>query len=283
MSPGTQNPGVIDAPLRSSPVGAVMIALAIAVLSVALITPGVVSRWIGLDWIGLVLLLFLLTGWMLRLVFAVHVTLIALLLVAPASILPMVLSWPLAILAPLAVYAAVVGLLQPLRHSVGWLHGGAIDSGVLGLMLATIAISALSLIGWVAWAKPDIARHLALIPELPVWAYPFAGIGFAIANAVMEEAVFRGVIMEALDSAFGADYRSVVLQAVPFAALHYLAGFPSGWLGFVMVLVYGVMLGVIRRRSSGMLGPLIAHVGADMSIFAILAVVLYRHDGGAVL
>lgn len=278
MTAGARRLGVMDAPSRSSPVGAALIALAVAVFSVALMMPGVVSKWMGLA-----LLLLFLTGWMLRLVYAVHATLIASLLVAPASILPIVMSWPLAILSPLTVYAAVVLLSPPLRRSVGWLHGGAIDVGVLGLMLATIVVSAASLVGWVAWTKPDIAHHLALIPELPAWAYPFAGIGFAIFNAAMEEAVFRGVIMEALDSAFGAGYRSVFLQAVPFAALHYLAGFPSGWLGFVMVLLYGVMLGVIRRLSRGMLGPLITHAGADMSIFAILAFVHLHRNGGGIL
>ena len=84
-------------------------------------------------------------------------------------------------------------------------------------MLATIVVSAASLVGWVAAAKPDIVRHLAMVPALPVWAYPFAGIGFATLNAAMEEAVFRGVIMEALDSAFGAGYR-------PFRCIALLGG-----------------------------------------------------------
>jgi len=55
-----------------------------------------------------------------------------------------------------------------------------------------------------------------------------------------------------------------------------LAGFPSGVLGFFMVLVYGVMLGVIRRRSKGLLAPWVAHVTTDIAIFSILAVVLFR-------
>ena len=87
-------------------------------------------------------------------------------------------------------------------------------------------------------------------------------------------------MMEALDSALGDGYWSTGTQAVSFAALHYLTGFPSGMLGFFMVLVYGVMLGVIRRRSSGLLAPWIAHVMTDIAIFSILAVMLFRGGSG---
>lgn len=41
-----------------------------------------------------------------------------------------------------------------------------------------------------------------------------------------------------------------------------------------MVFVYGLMLGAIRRRSMGMLAPWLAHVAADIVIFAILAAIL---------
>jgi len=125
-----------------------------------------------------------------------------------------------------------------------------------------------------AWMKPDIGRHLALVPDVPTWTYLFLGIGFALFNAVMEEAIFRGVLMEAVDSALGAGAGSVALQAIPFAAFHYLAGFPNGLTGVAMVFVYGLALGAIRRMSRGMLAPLIAHIGADLTIFFILATVL---------
>ncbi|HYX72145.1 MAG TPA: CPBP family glutamic-type intramembrane protease, partial [Nitrososphaera sp.] len=67
----------------------------------------------------------------------------------------------------------------------------------------------------------------------------------------------------------------VVIQAGSFAAFHYLAGFPNGVFGLAMVFVYGFMLGVLRRRSRGLLAPWIAHVLADIVIFAILATVLF--------
>jgi membrane protease YdiL (CAAX protease family) len=116
--------------------------------------------------------------------------------------------------------------------------------------------------------------HLSYMPSMPLWLLPLVGIGFAIGNAAMEEFVFRGVIMQAIDSAFGAGWLSVIVQAWLFGVMHFLQGFPNGWWGLAMTFVYGIMLGAIRRRAQGMLAPWLAHVCADMVIFAILAAIV---------
>jgi membrane protease YdiL (CAAX protease family) len=207
-------------------------------------------------------------------VYALHVALFAFLWILLVKLIPLFQVCPLSILAPLVLYVAVAIIVPQLRHSIGWIQRGSINSESLKLIVFTVVISAVALIAWVLLSKPDIEHHLALIPELPFWAYPLAGIGFAIFNAAMEEAIFRGIIMEALDSALGAGYWSVGIQTVSFAALHYLAGFPSGVLGFFLVLVYGIILGIIRRLSKGMLASLVAHIAADITIFSILALIL---------
>ena len=58
----------------------------------------------------------------------------------------------------------------------------------------------------------------------------------------------------------------VTLQASAFAAAHVLLGFPNGRLGYLMVFVYGTMLGYLRVRSKGMLAPYLTHVLADLTI-----------------
>jgi membrane protease YdiL (CAAX protease family) len=93
---------------------------------------------------------------------------------------------------------------------------------------------------------------------------------------MMEEIVFRGVFMQALDSAFGADGMSVTIQAWLFGAMHYREGFPNGGWGLAMACVYGIMLGTIRRRSKGMLAPWLVHAWADLVIFVILAGIALR-------
>lgn len=113
-----------------------------------------------------------------------------------------------------------------------------------------------------------------MIPKMPGWLLPLACLGFAIVNAAMEEIAFRGIMMQAVDSALGAGNLTIGIQAGSFASFHYLTGFPYGFWGFAMVFVFGFMLGVLRLRSRGMLAPWIAHVLADITIFVILAAVL---------
>jgi len=161
-----------------------------------------------------------------------------------------------------------------LRRSVGWLRAGRFGPDVRILVIVTVLVSAAALVAWTMLSKPDLRHHLALVPALPLWAYPIAAIGFGALNAAMEETIFRGVMMEALDSALGAGYASIGVQALSFAAFHYLAGFPSGAIGFAMTFAYGAMLGLVRRRSGGLLAPWIAHVAADLAIFSILATIV---------
>jgi membrane protease YdiL (CAAX protease family) len=185
------------------------------------------------------------------------------------------------ILGPLVLYGTAVLAIPPLRHSVGWLRWGIIDRKVTLLSIAIVLVSSLSLVAWVLRMRPDFKPYLALLPVLPVWVYPFVGLGFALVNAAMEEIVFRGIIMEAADSAAGPGYGSVCIQAVPFAALHYYAGFPNGMVGLAMTFAYGVMQGAIRRISGGMLAPLVTHVAADMTFFSIVLWIYFRIQSGS--
>jgi membrane protease YdiL (CAAX protease family) len=72
---------------------------------------------------------------------------------------------------------------------------------------------------------------------------------------------------------------SLLVQAWLFGALHYREGFPNGAWGLVMTAVYGIMLGVLRRRSQGMLAPWAVHVFADCVIFTILAGMVLKSAG----
>ena len=81
--------------------------------------------------------------------------------------------------------------------------------------------------------------------------------------------MFRGAVREGLVP-FTSRWLRILVTAVLFAVLHF-RGFPSGPVGMAMVLVWGVALGYLRERSEGMLVPIVAHIGADLAIFAILA------------
>ena len=263
--------GFFATPPRESILGSVLVLLATGVMSIGFVIPGG-----GGVTAVVVAALILSVSALKRDVFAIHLTLFTLLMVIPSLLGATLNQWPFGILAPLLIYGLIVIIVPGLRKSLGWLKKGRTDANVMKWVLATSVLSAIALLGWVILIKPDIGHHVAQIPNMPLWLYPLAGLGFAILNATMEEAVFRGIVMEALDGALGDNYISVGIQAVPFAAFHYLVGFPKGLVGFLMVLIYGVMLGVVRRVSKGMLAPLMAHVAADMTIFLILVVIYFR-------
>jgi hypothetical protein len=104
------------------------------------------------------------------------------------------------------------------------------------------------------------------------WLVPLAGVAFALLNAAVEEAIFRGIFLQALDSAVGAGIIPLVIQAVIFGWMHYSeAGCPRGLVGVAMATVYGLLLGTLRYRARGMLSPWLAHVGTDITVFAIVA------------
>ncbi len=254
----------IEPPARSHFFGTVLIIASIILLSILPFTHRI-SPWAAS-------LAVLLTGaaFFAKEIQASHSSFLTLLL-ALAQMLPSSLHvWPFNLLIPLIIYFAVVIPVPSLRKSLQWLHFGRFGKDMALLVGATAILSGTALYLWNRLLTPDLSIHLGHMPVMPLWLFPFAGIGFSIGNAAMEEFIFRGVVMQATDSAFGPGSASVVVQAWLFGVMHFVTGFPNGAWGLVMALIYGIMLGAIRRRSHGLFAPWIAHVCADMAIFAIL-------------
>jgi membrane protease YdiL (CAAX protease family) len=76
-------------------------------------------------------------------------------------------------------------------------------------------------------------------------------------------------MLHALDRSLGPGFTSLLLQALAFGAIH-IRGFPRGWLGVGLACIYGLLMGVIRRRAGGMFAPWIAHVFTDVVIAGIV-------------
>lgn len=184
--------------------------------------------------------------------------------------LPTGIRWPLTFLLGLAVLPIAARFTPWLRPAFPWLRRGALDRSTVALIAGVVVVSATALVLWFVLLHPDVSDLRRQLPSMPVWALPFVALGFATVNAMAEEAVYRGVVFEALDATLGAGISTIVLQAVAFGCLH-LYGFPRGAVGVVLAAIYGLMLGVVRRRAGGMLAPFIAHVFADVTIVTILA------------
>jgi membrane protease YdiL (CAAX protease family) len=202
---------------------------------------------------------------------AFHLTWFTAVFVTAPYLFPPLHGWPFLLLVPLLCYCFLAFTVPSLRSTIGYVHIGRFDRGVKLLALCFVFVPGIALVFWYRTIGPDLSVHLAHFPVMPIWMLPLAGLGFALGNAAVEEFAYRGIILQALESAAGPGLLSLLVQAWLFGALHYREGFPNGAWGLAMTAVYGIMLGVLRRRSQGMLAPWVVHVFADFVIFTILA------------
>lgn len=107
-----------------------------------------------------------------------------------------------------------------------------------------------------------------------LWLLVPAALLFAVVNAAVEEAAYRGVVLAALDETRITARAALVLQAAAFAALHFRAGFPRGAVGVGLTFVYGLVLGELRRRAGGLMVPFITHLLTDLVIVTIVLVLV---------
>ena len=75
--------------------------------------------------------------------------------------------------------------------------------------------------------------------------------------------MFRRAVLEDLSAIWGAG-PAVVVQAVLCGAAHW-AGFPSGGVGMLMAAAWGLVLGILRLRTRGIIVPYLVHVIATPS------------------
>jgi uncharacterized protein len=170
----------------------------------------------------------------------------------------------------LLCYAAVVRGVPWLRGTATWARWGSFDATVGFLSVAAWLLAAAALLSWYLLLHPNIADIVkAFVPALPLALLIAGGLIFSMVNAAVEEGAYRGVILHALDSSLGPGFAALLLQALAFGAIH-IRGFPRGWLGVGLAYIYGLLMGVIRRRAGGMFAPWIAHVFTDVVIAGIV-------------
>ena len=192
-----------------------------------------------------------------------------------ASAVPtLMMAWPLPA-AIAAVGLAVLTRATPIAASAfSFLRRGRLDPGVQGMVVGSALVAGTALLAWFELVRPDYAGvRAALFPHVS-WPLLMAGVVlFAMVNGALEEIAYRGVLLDALDAAVGPGVLAIVLQAAAFGALH-IGGFPRGVAGVALATTYGVMMGLVRRRSQGLLAPWLAHVLTDTVIGSILVATL---------
>lgn len=168
------------------------------------------------------------------------------------------------------VYIVVQTHVVRTGHQLAWFTRGALTAEVAWLAGGSILFSTIVLVLWFVMVHPDITDLTQSF--VPNWHWMLlipAGFAFSMWNAAVEEVVYRGIVMHALERTVGAGIASLFGQAIAFGVLH-VHGFPRGLSGVGLAMIFGILMGVIRRQSGGLLVPWGAHVCADVVIVSIV-------------
>jgi len=161
------------------------------------------------------------------------------------------------------------------RKALDWLKFGKTDRTSIALIATTSLLASAALLIW-AHGSDNLGLAEEMVRGLrhyPKWLLFTFGIPlFALLNALVEELIYRGLLQAALQDIFRSRILVIFLQATAFAAAHFASGFPNGIVGYLMVLVYGIMLGYLRARSGGLLVPVLTHILADLTIFYFMVI-----------
>ncbi len=195
--------------------------------------------------------------------------------VGAATLLSFGLVWPIPQLFGLGLAAIVLRAQGTPRPE--WFGRGRSDRVATVLAVASVPLTTLALVAFIASGRTDLESAPEGLQSLPGWVIPLAGLGFVLANPTVEEVLFRGalqtMVAERLESASAA----IVVQGVAFGAIH-LDGVPGGVLGAAMAAVWGVVLGVVRHRMGSIRTVWVVHVLANVAIFTTVTTLAFR-DG----
>jgi uncharacterized protein len=178
------------------------------------------------------------------------------------------LRWPWYFLLPLLAYAAIVLALPPLRRTAPRLAVGRLGGWPLAAAIALSVAASAGLVVFHALAHPDVADLAAGLPVAVFGNLLFAGIGFSITNATLEELIFRGVLWEVTASEWNAGV-ALAGTSVFFAMGHH-HGYPPGPIGTVLASIFGFAVGLLRLWTGGLGLAIAVHLCADATIFSLL-------------
>jgi membrane protease YdiL (CAAX protease family) len=187
---------------------------------------------------------------------------------AMAMSIPALRHWPWIWIAPLAGYFLMPVFVRRMRGSMGWLRVGKVSGVSMAVTVGIMAVTSLALVVCNAVARPDLGAYRAALPFERFGGAITAGVVFTVVNATLEELVFRGVLFDAVRSQWNV-WVTLIATSVLFGLGH-LHGYPPGLWGVCLAVVFGFAVGVLRVWTDGLALPIVAHMGADATIYWIL-------------
>lgn len=135
-------------------------------------------------------------------------------------------------------------------------------------MLLGLGVAALILV--VFFAQPDLLGANPTPKEWPADVIVVMALGYAIFSALMEETIFRSVML-----AFARQHMSlnaaVVAQAAVFAAMHYRMGFPTKATGAALAFAWGLSAGWLVRKTDSVYPAYAMHFVLVLILFLVMA------------
>jgi membrane protease YdiL (CAAX protease family) len=139
---------------------------------------------------------------------------------------------------------------------VRWAVVGAVLLGPIGLVAGALV------------ARPFFGTFTLDLSDL---GFLVPALVFAIANGVMEEVAYRGVLMHWAGRVVGI-WPALVIQAVVFGLAH--GGSDVGGSPIILMTIVGAggfVAGLIAIRTKSLLVPIAWHVALDLPMYAYLA------------
>ena len=131
---------------------------------------------------------------------------------------------------------------------------------------AGLAVIILALHQW----RPEWTGSNPVPRDWPVDVLLVLGLGYAAFSAVTEETIFRSILV-----AFGRPQLrapvAVVAQGIVFGAMHYRAGFPSGFAGALLALFWGLVAGWLVLKADSIFPAYVMHFVVVLVLFMGLA------------
>ncbi len=177
---------------------------------------------------------------------------------------PAFYAWTLALAAVWTVGAFASG---PLHLGQAWTRTGAVARPVVQSAALAALLVALFLVGAVVVAGVPVLRGPVdgLLDHARFGSLPVVAVVTAV-NGIGEELYFRGVLFAAIGRRHAVAVSTVLYMLVTLASGVPLLVLAAG--------VLGVVTGLQRRVTGGVLGPILVHVAWSMSMLFLLPPVL---------
>jgi membrane protease YdiL (CAAX protease family) len=159
----------------------------------------------------------------------------------------------------------ILRTLRVVRTPVGLIVRFAIAGVLLGLLIALLSM-------FLPVSSRSVVEGAASLTLVVL----FGGI----LGPILEEIVFRGFVFKVVEDAYDASL-AVPVTTLLFAGLH-LSQLGGSWAAFIVILILGYLLTVVRQRTGSLIPSIIMHTAYNSTILGLGALATMLGHAGRV-